>query len=547
MEFLLSFEIDINLVPICIAIYKKEGDDFIFVDFNKTAEKVESILKKDIVGCKLTDIYPNMKKFGLIDVLLKVEKTGINETFDTTFYKDNRISGYRKNEVIKLPNGNIVTYFTDTTDEKNLEILLEEQKNMFQKVMQDSEAISIQGYDENHEVVYWNSASEKIYGYSEKEALGKKLEELIIPHSIKKYVYNIVEKWMVNGIEVPTSELTLKDKDGNDIHVYSQHKMMQVSLDKKVMYCIDIDLSSTKKLEKELLSQRNFLKTIFDAIPDLIWAKNTNGRYLTCNTKFEKFFGAKEDEIVGKTDFDFVDKDLAEFFIKNDKVTLDRGIPTINEEYLIFKDESYKGNFETIKTPIKDNENNVTGVLGIARDISLRKDYEKELLNFANTDNLTGLSTRVVLTDRLEQVLKQRNIKDRLCAILFIDLDNFKKINDTKGHNIGDELLIEVSKRLRSTVRKGDTVARFGGDEFILLLENINNQSDIILIAKKVLEVLQESIYIGKYILNISASIGISIFPDDGEKAEVLLCNADNAMYYAKKHGKNMYKFYTAI
>ena len=543
----MSFEIDINLVPICIAIYKKDGDDFIFVDFNKAAEKVESILKKDIVGCKLTDIYPNMKKFGLIDVLLKVEKTGINETFDTTFYKDNRISGYRKNEVIKLPNGNIVTYFTDTTDEKNLEILLEEQKNMFQKVMQDSEAISIQGYDENHEVVYWNSASEKIYGYSEKEALGKKLEELIIPHSIKKYVYNAVEKWMVNGIEVPTSELTLKDKDGNDIHVYSQHKMMQVSLDKKVMYCIDIDLSSTKKLEKELLSQRNFLKTIFDAIPDLIWAKDTNGRYLTCNTKFEKFFGAKEDEIVGKTDFDFVDKDLAEFFIKNDKVTLDRGIPTINEEYLIFKDESYKGNFETIKTPIKDNENNVTGVLGIARDISLRKDYEKELLNFANTDNLTGLSTRVVLTDRLEQVLKQRNIKDRLCAILFIDLDNFKKINDTKGHNIGDALLIEVSKRLRSTVRKGDTVARFGGDEFILLLENINNQSDIILIAKKVLEVLQESIYIGKYILNISASIGISIFPDDGEKAEVLLHNADNAMYYAKKHGKNMYKFYTAI
>lgn len=154
---------------------------------------------------------------------------------------------------------------------------------------------------------------------------------------------------------------------------------------------------------------------------------------------------------------------------------------------MVFADESHKGDFETIKTPIKDSENNVTGVLGIARDISLRKDYEKQLLNFANTDNLTGLSNRVVLTDRLEQVLNQRNSKDRQCAILFIDLDDFKKVNDTKGHHIGDELLIEVSKRLRKIVRKGDTVARFGGDEFILLLENISNQSVTSYIAKKYL------------------------------------------------------------
>lgn len=214
---------------------------------------------------------------------------------------------------------------------------------------------------------------------------------------------------------------------------------------------------------------------------------------------------------------------------------------------MVFADESHKGDFETIKTPIKDSENNVTGVLGIARDISLRKDYEKQLLNFANTDNLTGLSNRVVLTDRLEQVLNQRNSKDRQCAILFIDLDDFKKVNDTKGHHIGDELLIEVSKRLRKIVRKGDTVARFGGDEFILLLENISNQSDTSYIAKKVLELLQEPIYIGKYILYVSASIGISICPDDGEKAEVLLCNADDAMYYAKEHGKNTYKFHSKL
>jgi len=543
----LSLEIDIDFIPTCVAIYKKEADDFIVVDFNKKSEEVEFISKKDILGCKLTKVFPAVKDNGLFDAFLRVYHTGKSETFDTKIYKENRIIVYRKNEVIKLPNGNIFTYFTNITDEKNLDDILIEQQNIFHKVMKDSNAISIQGYDENHEVVYWNRASEKIYGYSEKEATGQKLEDLIIPDSMKGYVYDAVEKWMIEGVEIPASDITLKDKNSNDVYVYSQHKMIQVSVDKTVMYCIDIDLSCTKQLENELIAQRNFLKTIFDTIPDLIWAKNIDGTYLTCNTKFENFFGAKEDEIVGKRDSDFVDKDLAEFFIKNDKIALDRGIATINEEHLVFADGSYKGNFETIKTPIKDRKNNITGILGIARDISLRKDYERQLLGFVNTDNLTGLSNRAVLVDRLEQVSKQRNSKERKCAILFIDLDDFKKINDTKGHHIGDELLIEVSKRLRGTVREGDTVSRFGGDEFILLLENINNKSDASNIAKKVLQVLQEPVYIGKYILHISASIGISIHPTDGEKAEVLLCNADDAMYYAKKHGKNRYKFYTEI
>ncbi len=543
----MSLEIDIDFIPTCVAIYKKEADDFIVIDFNKKSEEVESIFKKEILGCKLTNIFPNVKDNGLFDALLRVEHTGKTETFETKIYKENRISVYRKNEVIKLPNGNILTYFTNITDEKNLNAILIEQQNTFHKVMKDSDAISIQGYDENHEVVYWNRASEKVYGYSEKEVIGKKLEDLIIPESMKGHVYDAVEKWMIDGVEIPAGNITLKDKDYNDVYVYSQHKMIQVSLDKTVMYCIDIDLSCTKQLENELLAQRNFLKTIFDTIPDLIWAKNIDGTYLTCNTKFENFFGAKEDEIVGKTDSDFVDKELAEFFIRNDKIALDRGVATINEEYLVFADESYKGDFETIKTPIRDRENKITGILGIARDISLRKNYERQLLSFVNTDNLTGLSNRAVLMDRLEQVLKQRNFKDREYAILFIDLDDFKKINDTKGHHIGDELLIEVSKRLRGTVRKGDTVSRFGGDEFILLLENINNKSAASNIAKKVLKVLQEPVYIGKYILNISASIGISICPADGEKAEVLLCNADDAMYYAKKYGKNGYKFYTEI
>jgi len=539
--------IDIDFIPTCVSIFKKVGDDFVFVDFNKKAEKLDNITKDKLIGQKLTKIYPSVKEFGIFDAFCRVEKTGKSEIFNMPFYKDSRVSGYRKNEIAKLPNGNIITFFTDTQVETELEAFFEDQRNLFQAVMQDSTVISVQGYDSKHKVVYWNKASEIIYGYSQKEAIGKKLEDLIIPENIKDIVYQGVENWIYNDIEIPSSELTLVDKFGNDVFVYSQHKMIHVARDKREMYCIDIDLSSTKKLQQELLIQRDFLKTLLDAIPDLIWVKDVDSVFISCNAKFEQFFGVKEFEIVGKTDFDFVDKKLAESFRKNDEIAIQKGSPSINEEYLEFADGSHKGYFETIRTPIKDSSGKITAILGIAHDISLHKNYQKQLLEFANTDLLTGLSNRAVLFDRLEQLLKHRKSKDRHGAIFFLDLDNFKEINNTKGHHIGDELLVEISKRLKKIVRKGDTVARLGGDEFVLLLEQVATRADANHVAKKALEAILNPIFIEKYNLSITASIGIAIFPNDSDDSEKLLNYADEAMYYAKKHGKNRYRFYSDI
>jgi diguanylate cyclase (GGDEF)-like protein/PAS domain S-box-containing protein len=536
--------INIDLFPFCVVIYKKVNNDFIVIDLNNKLQKTTNINKEDIVGHKFPQIFTNVQESCLLDAMLRVEKTGEKEVLDIIDHKENV---YRKNTIIKLEDKTIGIFFTDISETKKLEYLLTEQRNTFQNVMKDSDVISIQGYNESHEVIYWNQASQKIYGYSTKEALGKKLEDLIIPKHMREEVYNNIENWKHNGVDIPSSELTLVDKYGNDVQVYSQHKKLQISANKYEMYCIDIDLRRTKKLQKELLEQRNFLRTIFDTIPDLIWAKDLHGKYITCNSKFEKFFGQKQNQIMGKNDFDFVDKNLAEFFVKNDKIALKRGIPTTNEEYLVFADGSYKGDFETIKTPIKDELNQITGVLGISRDISLRKNYEKQLREFANKDNLTGLSKRTILIDRLEQILKQRDLKDRQCAILFIDLDGFKDVNDTKGHHIGDELLIAVAKKLKTIVREGDTLARFGGDEFLLLVENINLKSDASKVAKKIIDIFKDTIYIEQYTLNITASIGISILPNNSIVSEDLLCKADDAMYQVKKHGKNGYMFYDEI
>lgn len=319
--------VDIELIPTNIIVYKKEDDDFIFVAINEMAQKTEKIEAKEVLGKKLSVVFPGIKEFGLYDLLSKVYETGKSETLKSTFYKDSRISGWRHNEVKKLPNGNLITFYED----RSTQIKIQEQFNI----------------------------------------------------------------------------------------------------------------------------QKNLLRTIFDIIPDLIWLKDLNGVYLYCNSRFEQFFGASEAEILGSTDFDFVDAALANFFRKNDLKALEVNAPRRNEEYLVFADGSYEGIFETTKVPMLDDDKNVIGVLGIAHDINKRKEREEKLRQYATHDVLTGLANRALFVECLSQLLKQREEKDSIHAILFIDLDHFKIINDEKGHATGDKVLIEVSKRLKSVIRKG--------------------------------------------------------------------------------------------
>jgi len=554
-----SFSLNIDLLPISVAIYKKDDDDFIFTAFNKQAEITENISAEKLIGKKLTEVFPGVKEFGLFDVLARVEESGESELFNTELYKDERISGWRHNEVVKLSDGLVAAFYSDKSIEKELEEesiklqneltkiknAIEEQKSVFQKIMEGSESISVQGYNDKHEVIYWNNASETLYGYTRSEALGKKLEDLIIPLEMRDRVKSVIDNWIDNDVAVPSAELALLDKSGNSVNVFSQHVAIKNSENRFEMYCLDIDLREIKKLENELAQERNFLNTILNIIPDLIWLKDTQGSYLKCNHKFEQFFGAKEQQIINKTDFDFVDKELAQFFRNNDLLAINADKPTLNEEYLTFADGSHKGDFETIKTPMKNEDGKITGVLGIARDISERKNREKELEKFANFDTLTGLTNRTVFMDRLTQLINSRESKDIFHAILFIDLDRFKEINDTMGHTIGDEILIMVATRLKEVIRKGDTLARLGGDEFTILLENIKLPIKASIVAQKVLEILREPFFINEHNFYITSSIGISIFPDDSSSAEKLLQFADSAMYKAKERGKDTFEFYT--
>jgi diguanylate cyclase (GGDEF)-like protein/PAS domain S-box-containing protein len=197
-------------------------------------------------------------------------------------------------------------------------------------------------------------------------------------------------------------------------------------------------------------------------------------------------------------------------------------------------------------TAVRANNQAVTHYVGVFNDISQYKDYEARLEFLANHDPLTRLPNRILLHDRLEEAVVRAKRQDEMVCVIFIDLDQFKVINDSLGHGIGDKLLQEVTLRLLANVRESDTVGRLGGDEFTVILEQLRNTDEATLIAQQLLESLTTPMKIEDHQLYISGSIGISIYPQDGADVPTLLKHADTAMYRAKEEGRNRYKFFSA-
>jgi diguanylate cyclase (GGDEF)-like protein/PAS domain S-box-containing protein len=197
-------------------------------------------------------------------------------------------------------------------------------------------------------------------------------------------------------------------------------------------------------------------------------------------------------------------------------------------------------------TAVRDRAGATTHYIASFTDISNRKAVEERISYLAHHDALTGLYNRLSLQDRLSQTLLAARREHQEVAVMFIDMDNFKSINDTLGHHVGDGLLVEVARRLQATVRESDIVARLGGDEFVVALAGIEADVASMTVAEKFLRVLGESYLVDGQELHSSPSIGISVFPADGEDGATLMKNADTAMYHAKAQGRNNYQFFTA-
>jgi diguanylate cyclase (GGDEF)-like protein/PAS domain S-box-containing protein len=196
---------------------------------------------------------------------------------------------------------------------------------------------------------------------------------------------------------------------------------------------------------------------------------------------------------------------------------------------------------------IRDDAGNVTNYVGIFSDISTIKVAEGKLTHLAHHDALTNLPNRVLFQEKLNLAIRQAESSGENLAVLFLDLDNFKPVNDTLGHRIGDLLLQAVAERLAATIRTTDTVARIGGDEFTIVLTGFKTLQNVSRVAEKLLQAISHPYLLEAHLVKIGVSIGISIYPNDGQTAEELLLSADMAMYFSKRQGRNRFQFYSAM
>ena len=285
-------------------------------------------------------------------------------------------------------------------------------------------------------------------------------------------------------------------------------------------------------LERELRSAKARIETVLESIGDAFFALDENGRISYLNHKAEEHF-----RLSSRTPPDASFLTLFPEFLPDQ--------PSFKEAMSAQEIRTFEhftaslGRWHEVRVfPLG------AGVSVYLRDITETKEAEAKIRALAFYDKLTGLPNRTLLQDRLSHAIQLRLRSRERCAVLFLDLDAFKTINDTLGHDAGDEVLKEVAKRLRGSIRNSDTAARLGGDEFVILLEGFDQPDNIHSVTHRILLALGQDIQHKDACLNITASIGISFFPEDGETVEDLLQAADTAMYHGKKRGRNTYQFY---
>ena len=279
---------------------------------------------------------------------------------------------------------------------------------------------------------------------------------------------------------------------------------------------------------------------LMESTADSIYFKDRECRLLRVSRKMAKDLGfADPAELIGKTDIDLFGESFGQGTRLDDIRIMDMDRPVIGMIESRQMEDGRTNWTLTTKLPLHDESGAVIGLVGITREINEIRQTEVALQHLATHDALTGLPNRFLMIDRLDQLLARARRSLTAFAILFMDIDGFKGVNDSYGHEVGDLLLQAVAGRLTKSVRQSDTVARIGGDEFVIIPETVRDVRGAEAIAVKIQEALARPVVIQKHTMTVSASIGISFYPQNGDDADTLLRAADSAMYLAKREGGN--------
>lgn len=324
-----------------------------------------------------------------------------------------------------------------------------------------------------------------------------------------------------------------------------------IARQEEVLAALRAEMEEKEQVQYALDEERNFLQNVLDGVQDPIKVIDGNYEVLLMNRAAMQNVSSHSSMTCYSINYGR-SRPCGEDHVcpVRQVIATRRSAQIIHEMYV---NDTEKRFFETKASPLFRDDGSVWGIIEVSRDITIRLEMEEKLRaseaqqrQLAHHDILTGLPNRLMLVDRLRQALPKAHRHGHKVAVLFLDLDKFKNVNDTLGHDVGDELLCVVADRLQDCLRESDTVARLGGDEFVVILDEITTQHEIVVVCRKILRALHQPIILADNEIVTSVSIGVSLFPDDSQDVDGLLKCADSAMYLAKEQGRNAFQFYEA-
>jgi diguanylate cyclase (GGDEF)-like protein/PAS domain S-box-containing protein len=394
--------------------------------------------------------------------------------------------------------------------------------------------------DLQNRIVHVNQTFEQMFGWSCDEVLGLALP--IIPPAYEEGFYRALAE---NKWEISTVENVKQRKNLTVFHVCETITPIRDSAGSIEFYaCIIDDITRRKLAERAILESEQKYKSLFDNNPDSVISMDMKGKITSINPATIKLFGYSEEELYRLDFAKICEPDQYELLLSK-FIQAAQGI-TQNFESTMRDKKNAKVELNHIFMPIVIDEE-ISGVYCLTKDITVRKQSEELIQNMAYFDSLTNLPNRRFFEKRLAVQMDKAGVDSSKMAILFLDLDGFKQINDSLGHAMGDIVLKEVAERLNHSVRDHDTVARLGGDEFTVCLPMINDKEAALPVADRILHEMRRPFILKGKEFYSSASIGLAFYPDDGNDVDALMRSADTALYKVKEHGKNHVKLYSPV
>ena len=502
--------------------------DYTFLEVNPAFEKMTGLAKELFIGKKASDVLPKWEHH-LIDHFATVINTGKSHHTDTY---DKRSKRWYSLYAYSPANEQFAVISVDITQRKLMEDSLRKSEERFKLLFNAIPDPLFLTRCTDGQFLDVNRMACETLGYTQSELLTKGPADIDSPEFQDKVAERVTALQTYGKLIFESAHIT---KMGDVIPVEINSQIIHLD-DQPVLLSLARDCRERKQAEQTL----RLAASVFAHARESVIITDSSGNIINVNEAFSQCTGYTREEVLGKNPRILSSGHQNSEFYQELWQSIQRTGTWKGEVWNRTKSgEIYAALLNIVA--VKDKQDNVTHFISLAIEITHIREYQKSLEYMAQHDVLTGLPNRLLLIDRLHQAIESSKRNQLMLAVCYLDLDGFKPINDKLGHKAGDRVLVEIAKRLSETVRQMDTVARLGGDEFVVLLLAQEQENAFLPLINRLLAIISAPILIDQHTCSVSASIGISVFPQHAQDSDTLLAHADAAMYRAKRQGKNRY------